>query len=87
MGIRSSVCLLLLVSSSSLAAPATSKKGAPDAYGTITYWVKCDNGNVTTTQCFRDQLHCGERIDVPLPVAANLACDSMQGLIMEPIRK
>lgn len=78
---------LLAAASAAFAVPSTFKKGTPDAYGVTSYWVKCDNGNVTVVQCFRDTQRCGERSDQALQQVAIAACDSMQGLTMEPIKK
>ncbi len=74
---------LLLLAGAANAAPATYKKSGPDRYGVTTFWVKCENGNVSTTQCLRDVAHCGSGNDSLLLAAAVLACDSIVGLMLE----
>ncbi len=81
-----SISLLLLATVAS-AAPATYKKSGPDPRGLVVHWVKCENGNVSTVQCHRDEAHCGQQYDRYLAREAVLACDSIQGLTMEPVRK
>lgn len=76
--------VLLSVATAASAAPATHKKAGPDRNGVTTFWVKCENGNVSTTQCFKDVSHCGAASDQSLGTAAVLACDAIVGLIAEP---
>ena len=78
---------LLILPLLASAAPATYKKSGPDARGVVVHWVKCDNGYVSTVQCLNDTAHCGEQFDRYLAREAVLACDSFQGLIMEPVKK
>jgi len=77
---------LLGVVASAAAAPATYKKSGPDRYGVTTFWVKCENGNVSTTQCLKDVSHCGEGSNHSLMTAAVLACDGIMGLTMGPAK-
>ena len=65
------------------AAPFTSLKSGPDGLGKLIYWVKCDNGCVTSAQCFKDEAHCGASSDTALFQEAVRACDSMTGLMPE----
>ena len=73
-----------LLISTAFAAPATYKKSGPDPQGITTFWVKCENGNVSTVACLRDVSHCGERSDQSLMTAAVMACEGIQGLTMVP---
>lgn len=77
----------LAATAAAQAAPATYKKSGPDARGIVVHWVKCENGNVATVQCHRDDAHCGAQFDRPLAREAVVACESIQGLVMEPLRK
>ena len=67
-----------------MAAPATYKKSGPDPQGVSTFWVKCENGNVSTVACLRDDAHCGAEHRQSLVTAAVMACESIQGLTMVP---
>ena len=75
---------LLSVAAVAQAGPSVHKKSGPDQRGVTTFWIKCENGNVSTTQCLRDVSHCGPDSNQSLMSAAVLACDSIQGLTMVP---
>lgn len=77
----------LLAAVAAQATPATYKKSGPDPRGIVVHWVKCENGNVSTVQCQKDETHCGEQLDRYLAREAVVACESIQGLVMEPVRK
>ena len=74
---------LLALADLAQAAPAVHHKSGPDAKGLSTFWVKCENGNVSTTVCLKDVSHCGAEHQLSLMTAATLACDSIVGLVME----
>ncbi len=75
---------LLSAAAAAQAAPAVHHKSGPDQSGQSTFWVKCENGNVSTTVCLKDVSHCGAEHQLALITAATLACDSIQGLTMVP---
>lgn len=84
---RRGILMVALLPFVAQAAPATYKKSGPDPRGIVVHWVKCENGNVSTVQCQKDEAHCGEQFDRYLAREAVVACDSIQGLVMEPVRK